>query len=276
MSKQLLIYERATPISPDKHRNLSVRSGTSWAFAAHLNSVPMLVTEIEPASAEMPIVFAGEGETLSPVALLGLRADENLFVNPDGGWTGAYIPAFLRRYPFVFAETGEDGQTLTLCIDEASDGVNTQGRGERLFDSEGERTHYLSRMLKFSSDYQAQHDLTRRFCQQLLAMNLLEPAVARVTLGSGQTLTVTGFQRVNRTRLNDLDDTEVTRLFRSETLALIYYHIASLGHVSQLATRTRPGKGDTPDASKQADAIAEETSLSRQSSMAESTGSGSA
>lgn len=259
MNKQLLIYERAAPISAEKHRDVSVRSGTSWAFAAHLNSVPVLVAEMEAASAEMPIVFAGEGEALSPVALLGLRVDENLFVGPDGGWTGSYIPAFLRRYPFVFAGTGENGQTLTLCIDEASDGVNTEGRGERLFDSEGNRTQYLTKMLQFSSDYQTQHALTGAFCKELLTLNLLEPAVATVTLGSGQTQTVTGFQRVNRARLNALEDAEVTRLFRSGMLALIYCHIASLGHVSHLAAKTPPDKTAASDAPAQVDAPAGET-----------------
>ena len=259
MSKQLLIYERATPISIDKHRDVSVRSGANWHFAARLNSVPILVAEMEAASAEMPIVFAGEGDALTPVALLGLHGDENQFVTADGNWQGSYIPAFLRRYPFVFAETGTEGQTLTLCIDDAFEGVNTDGRGERLFDSDGERTQYLNKMLQFTSDYQAQHTLTRDFCKQLVALDLLEPAVATVTLRSGRTLTVTGFQRVNRTRLRELEDTDATRLFRSEMMALIYFHIASLGHITQLASRMQSDTLEPQAETAQTDVSAEET-----------------
>ena len=59
MTKQLMIYENAVPISPEEHRNISVRQGTSFGFAAALNSVPLVVAEFEKASAEYPIIFAG-------------------------------------------------------------------------------------------------------------------------------------------------------------------------------------------------------------------------
>lgn len=245
MEKQLRIYERVVPITIDKHRDTAVQTGKNWRFASELNTLPLLVAEIEPASAEFPIVFAGEGDAMTIVALTALRARENLFVDPEGRWTGSYIPAFLRRYPFVFAETGPNRETLTLCIDEACDGVNSDGRGERLFDSAGERTHYLNRMLQFTSDYETQHRLTREFCQRLVALDLLENAVASVTLPDGQTLTVTGFQRVNRDKLRALDDAAVTQLFRSDMLGLIYVHLASLSHLSALANRTGPGT-ETP------------------------------
>lgn len=238
MTKQLMIYSRVVPITQDRHAQTSVHAGKDWQFAAELNTAPVLVAEIEPASADIPIVFAGEGEAVAPVALLGLRAGENLFVGPEGQWTGAYIPAFFRRYPFVFAETGPDKQTLTLCIDEDHAGVNTEGRGERLFDSAGERTLYLSNMLKFVTDFETQHAMTREFCKRLVALELLEPAVATVTLPDGQTQTVTGFQRVDREKLRALDDAKVVELFRSDMLRLIHVHLASLAHLSTLATRT--------------------------------------
>ncbi len=240
MEKQLMIYERVAPITLDKHRDITVQTGKDWRFASQLNTIPVLAAEIEPASAELPIVFAGEGENMSIVALTALRAGENLFVSPGGGWQGSYVPAFLRRYPFVFAETGPGGETLTLCIDEACDGVNSDGLGERLFDSAGERTHYLDRMLQFTSDYQTQHRLTRAFCQRLVALDLLESAVANVKLPDGQTLTLTGFQRISRDKLRDLDDATVTQLFRSDMLGLIYFHLGSLAHLSALANRSAP------------------------------------
>ena len=238
MTKQLMIYDNVIPLSSEKHKDISVQTGKDWRFAADLNTAPILVAEIEPASAELPIVFAGEGENLTVVALLGLRAGENLFVDPEGAWRSRYIPAFFRRYPFVFAETGKDGQTLTLCIDEGYEGVNSEGRGERLFDSTGERTQYLKSMLQFTSDYQAQHNLTRAFCKRVAELGLLEPAIANVTLPDGQTLTVTGFQRVNRDKLRALEDADVTALFRNDMLGLIYAHLASMGHLAGLANRT--------------------------------------
>ena len=240
MSKQLLIYENAVPISAEQHKDISIRTGQDWAFAQGLNSVPLVAAEFEQAGAEMPVVFAGEGDDLTPVGLLGLEAGENLFLDTDNRWHGRYVPAFLRRYPFVFAATGENGDTLTLCIDTGFSGVNTEGRGERLFDAEGNRTQYLDRMLQFASDYQAQHQLTRAFGKRLNELGILEPAVANINLPGGRTFTLRGFQRVNHEKLAALSDEVVVQLFRTDMMALIHFHLASLSQMNRLLERKQP------------------------------------
>lgn len=237
MTKQLMIYENAVPISAEAHRDTSVKTGESFGFAAGINSVPLVAAEFEKAGAEYPIVFAGEGEGIAPAVVLGLQEGENLFLREDGGWDAAYVPAFLRRYPFVFATTGENGETLTLCLDTAYAGVNTEGRGERLFDSSGERTQYLSGVLQFTTDYQAQHNLTRRLVAKLIELKLLEPATAQVTLPDGTSRTLSGFQRVSVERLRALDDATVVELFRSDMLMLIYAHLGSLAQLNELLKR---------------------------------------
>lgn len=233
MTKQLMIYDTPTPLSAEAHRDLSVRA-EGFGFAAAVNSVPLLVAEFALAGAEAPIVFAGEGEATAPALILGLRAEENLFVGADGGWTGAYVPAFLRRYPFVFSEQGD---TLALCIDMAYAGVNREGRGERLFDADGNRTRYLGEMLQFASDYQVQHNLTRAFAARLIDLDLLEPATANATLPDGTQYTLGGFRRVSVERLRALPDAAVIDLFRSDALSLIYTHLASLGLMRGLLDR---------------------------------------
>jgi hypothetical protein len=242
MTKQLLIYETPTPLSAEAHRDLSVRDA-GFGFAAALNAVPLLTAEFGPAAAEAPIVFAGEGEATAPALILGLRAEENLFVAPDGTWTGAYVPAFLRRYPFVFAEQGEGGETLALCVDTAWPGVNREGRGERLFDADGNRTRYLNDMLQFASDYQVQHAVTRAFTARLTALDLLEPATANATLPDGTQVTLGGFRRVSADRLRALPDDTVIDLFRSEAMGLIYTHLASLGLMRALLDRLTARSG---------------------------------
>ncbi len=240
LAKQLMIYENAVPISAETHRDTSVRTGGSFRFAADINSVPLVAAEFERAAADYPIVFAGEGEGIAPAAVLGLKDGENLFLKDDGTWDAAYVPAFLRRYPFVFASTGEKGETLTLCLDEAYEGVNTEGKGERLFDAEGARTQYLRNVLQFTSDYQAQHNLTRRLVARLVELKLLEPATATMTLPDGSTRNLAGFQRVSQERLRALDDAVVLELFRSDMLGLIYAHLASLGQLNALVRRAPP------------------------------------
>lgn len=237
MTTQLLIYENAVPLSSEAHRDLSVRHEGGYGFAAGLNSVPLLTAEFTATVPHLAIVFAGEGPAMMPAALLGLRADENLFVTATGAWDGAYIPAFLRRYPFVFAQDPADAERLTLCIDEAYSGVNRDGRGERLFDSDGNRTVFLSQSLQFATDYHAQHRLTQEFCARLVALDLMEDATATATLPGGKVLTLTGFKFVSAAKLRALPDHEVLALFRSDMLGLIHQHLASLGAIRQMIGR---------------------------------------
>ncbi len=238
MTRQLLIYDDPVPLSSDSHRDLSVRMLPGVRQAEALNSVPVVLGEFEKVAAEYPIVFAGSGEMTMPVALLGLGAEENLFLAGDGSWKGRYLPAFLRRYPFVFASGSDD--RLTLCLDMQYPGVNRDGRGERLFDADGNRTRYLEDTLRFVSDYQAQHSATQRFCARVDDLGLLEEARAEAVLPDGSRRQLTGFRSIAIDRLKALEDEAVLALFRDDGLRMMHLQLASLEQMSALA-RSVPG-----------------------------------
>jgi len=236
MAKQLLIYERAVPVSRQRHGLMSVKTGQTFQFAAKVNSVPLMAAEFAHAAAEYGIVFAGEGDNIVPVVLLGVRDNENLFVRPDGSWAGKYIPAFLRRYPFVFS-SADAGDNFTLCIDESFAGINTDGVGERLFDSAGERTQYLQGVLGFVQAYQAQFQRTQALTARLAEFNLLEGMQARFTLRDKRVLSLTGFRAVSRERLRALTGEQLAELARNDDLELIYQHLHSLRYLAETAER---------------------------------------
>lgn len=239
MQKQMIIYENAVPVTLRDHGDLSVGGGGGFAHARGVHSVPLVLAEFEKAAAHYPIVFAGEGEAMFPAAILGLRSGDNLFLDTADRWTCGYVPAFLRRYPFIFAQAA-DSETLTLCIDTAHPGVNREGRGERLFDSDGNHTRYLQDVLAFTSDYQAQHTATAAFVARLRALDLLEPTEARSTLSDGTVQALRGFSRIGTARLAALGDSDVLDLFRNGLLGPAYQHIASLENIAELARRTAP------------------------------------
>jgi hypothetical protein len=227
MATQLLIYERAVPVTRARHGDWSVKTGSDYHFAANVNSVPLMVAEFGAAAGEYPIVFAGRDKEVMPVVLLGVRDKQNLFVDAAGAWSARYVPAFVRRYPFVFAST-DAGQNFTLCIDEEFTGCNTEGRGERLFDSQGERTQYLQNILNFLQAYQAQFLRTQALCRRLAELDLFEPMQAQYTLKSGQRGTLAGFQAVSRERLKALPGDRLAELARTDELEAIYAHLLSL------------------------------------------------
>jgi hypothetical protein len=228
MSKQLLFYELVTPISKARHMNWSVRTDRSYKFAAETNSVPLMTVEFTSAAHEFPIVFSADSDNVLPAAVMGLDVDKSVMVGKDGSWDSTYIPAFVRRYPFVFSAS-DDHQTLTLCIDESFEGFDRKGKsGERLFDDAGERTPYLESMLGFANAYQGEHQRTRRFGQILKSLDILEASEAKITLPDGATRSLTGFQCVSRAKLKALSPNKLSEIVANDALELIYLHLYSM------------------------------------------------
>ncbi len=254
MAKQLLIYEKAVPVTRNKHGEVSIKAGNDYGFAKNVNSVPLMASEFESSCAEYAIVFSGEGKDVMPVVLLGIRDQENLYIDENGGWNAKYIPAFVRRYPFVFS-TG-DKSNFTLCLDEDFPGVNRRGIGERLFDAEGERTQYLQSVLGFLQAYQAQFEATRAFCKRLADLNLLEGMQAQFALRSGQRMTLGGFMTVSRDRLKALPGEALARLAASGDLDLIYAHLHSQRNFTPTAERIVRVIGDQAGSAGQPDKVA--------------------
>ena len=235
MATQLLIYERAVPVSQQRHRDWYIKTGNDYGFASKVNSVPLVAAEIVVASQAYPVVFAGETDVI-PVVLLGIRDGQNLYVDEKGTWDSKYVPAFVRRYPFVFSSTDE-GKTFTLCLDEDFAGVNTDGKGERLFDQDGERTQYLKNVLNFLQVYQAQFQRTQELCKKLADLDLFEPMQAQVKLKTGQQLTLGGFKVINRAKLKALPVETLGELARADELEVIYAHLASLRNFGPMVER---------------------------------------
>ncbi|MDK3018045.1 SapC family protein [Pseudodonghicola flavimaris] len=236
MPVQQLFYKTAVPVSADRHGDLSVSAGKSYAFAKTANSIPVTAAEFAPAAAHHPIVFAGSGDEVVPAVILGTRDDENLAVDAEGQWRETYIPAFVRRYPFIFALDNEKNR-FTLLVDEEFDGANREGRGERLFDSEGEQTGYLKSVLKFLQDYQASFARTQAFCKRMKELDLLVPMQAEFSLAAGQKRTLGGFQVVDRERLKALSGETLADLCRKDELECIYLHLSSMRHFRDMLGR---------------------------------------
>lgn len=244
MTIQQLFYARAVPLTPTRHGTWSLEVSTDYSFARSTNSVPLAATEFHLAAPAHPIVFVPTQGMIVAAVLLGPRAGQNLYVGPDGAWRTRYVPAFVRRYPFVFA-SAENPQALPLCIDEACAGFNQEGRGERLFDAQGKPTPFLQGRLKFVQDFQVHFDRTLALCNRLKELDLLEPMQATVTLDATGTTAPTGsFNVVGRDRLKALSGEALARLAQSDELELIYLHLQSLRNLAtlgQLAQTARAG-----------------------------------
>ncbi len=240
MARQLLIYKNVKPLSKKVHRTWSVQMGDCYQFARNINRVPITAIEFPSIAREYAIVFIGNENTAVPVALMGVRDDENLYISSDNKITAKYIPAFLRRYPFVFA-TVNNGDALTLCIDESFDGCNQNNVGEKLFEEDGEHTPYLRSKLKFLNEYQAHFNVTKEFCRKLIEFELLEPMNAQIKLADGKVILLKGFSTVNRDKLKSLSPDRLQSIVTTDELELIYLHLHSLRNLDMIAEMMENG-----------------------------------
>jgi SapC len=227
MTKQLLIYESAVPMSASRHGGLFLDDDANYSFSAGINAVPLMAVEFLRAATEYAIVFANVRDDILPAAVLGVRPDQNLFLSEDSKWQAKYIPAFIRRYPFVFSATN-DRKIVTLCIDEAHPGLNREGRGQRLFADDGKASAYTEQIMKFLKEYQVHFERTRLFGKHLKELDLLEPMHAQVTTPKGERLALGGFMAVPRKKLRALGGEALASLAKTDELELLYLHLYSM------------------------------------------------
>lgn len=237
MSKQLLIYGNATPVSSERHAKWGIEASGNLSFAKNVNSVPLTAAEFFAAADEFPVVFTKNGDSVLPLAVMGVRPEENLFIDAEGKFTARYLPAFFRRYPFVFSSNDEGGNFL-LCLDETYEGCSQEGKGERLFDDEGKQTEYLGKVLDFLKEYQMNFARTQAFCKRLVEWELLEPMEAQFTPNNGgEKIRLGGFLAVKREKLKELSPEQMAELVKNDGMELLYVHLNSLKKFRELIAK---------------------------------------
>ena len=230
---EMMFYERVVALNDQTHARLKVRPSTDFAYAARINSVPLLVSEFFECAREYPIVFS-RGETGPvPAALLGLRESENLFVDHKGKWDARYVPAFVRRYPFVPGK-GAQGELL-VCIDEASPCFDDE-QGEALFVA-GKPSAQLEHAMKFLAEFHQAAATTELLGRRLQDLGLLRQADSVAQLKDGSQFRLNGLNVVDESRLRALDRDTVQELFAAGTMAVIYAQLMSLGNLGVLVDR---------------------------------------
>jgi len=232
----MLMYEQLIAVNRDQHRHWRIRPGShKLAFAKATNSVLLAASELPMAALDYPCVFVGAGEHHTMAAIVGLRDKENLMLDTAGNWDAdSYVPAFVRRYPFVLAE--QPGSTqLTICMDRSFDGFN-ETEGEALFDEQGQDTAYLSELKTFLINFHQDMQRSAAFANELARLDLLVERNIACHVGE-QTVTLSSFKVVDEERLSKLPQDTVLTLFKTGALGWIHAHLLSLNNVKRLGAR---------------------------------------
>lgn len=239
MSTQPLFYKKIIPLNKEEHGNIFVEPIDNYNHTKKTNSLYIAAIEFTKACKEYPIVFsAAADDNIFPVVLLGLKKDENLYVGKKGEWDARYIPAYVRRYPFILASSSENGGgDFTVCIDESYPGFNIDKKGQPLFNDKGDESELLKQSVEFLKDYQNQIQLTTIFCNTLKDSAILDPMQANVELIGGEKFSLGGFMVINRTKLKELSQEKLADLVKTDQMELIFAHLSSLDNINSLMQR---------------------------------------
>ncbi len=245
-----LFYRKPQPLVPVIHDDVRLVGG-DFAFAAETNAVPVTIVEFAQAMRFYPIVFAEGGNF--PVAVLGRNAG-NRFVT-EGRWAERhYVPAYVRRYPFVFVEAGEQG--FALALDVASERVAHGGdTGEALF-VDGKPSPLTDGAMAFCREFHQAHLQTQAFVEALAARELLIEQQADAKLASGEPRRLAGFRVIDREKFGQLPDEVILDWHRKGWLALALFHMASLDRFTELLA-LEGAAGAADNATTPAEAVAE-------------------
>ena len=230
--KVMQIYGRPVALDRNVHKDIGIIQNTGIRFAEACQTALIAAAEMDHAAKDFPVVFTKENDDYLPLAIFGLQQEQNLFVDAAGQWAGRYVPAFLRRYPFVPVLGPKEDDTMTVCIDETSP-IVARGQGTPLF-IDGKNSPLLDDAIRLLEDYKTQMDVTLALTRQLNEAGLLSEKTVQFKLNDGQALSLTGFATIDAEKLAQLSAETVNKLFQSGALQLTFLHLSSLGNWDRL------------------------------------------
>jgi hypothetical protein len=180
---------------------------------------------------------------------MGLNEGVNVFLDDEGGLAdpSVYLPAYIRRYPFLLARLNQQSDDLSLCFDPTSGAVGEFDDGEALFDGD-QPSAATKAILEFCEQFETAGQRTAAFVEDLKKSGLLmDGEVAIQPEGYEQPFVYRGFQMIDEEKLRNLRGDELRKMNQNGMLPLIYAHLFSLAQMRDVfARQLQQGKAPVP------------------------------
>lgn len=238
-----LLYKDLVPLNSNDHVTWKTRMLESAKFMDGQHAIPLTIEEFIPASRNYPIIFSAS-ENPVPLVLMGMNEGVNAFMDDQGQFTGpVYVPAYVRRYPFMLAKLRPDTDELSLCFDPTAGAVGEFEDGNALFD-DGKPSENTQAILKFCEDFENAGAQTHAFIEELKKLDLLmDGEVSIQQEGQEQPFVYRGFKMVDEQKLRELRGDALRKISQNGILALIYAHLFSLQLMREIfALQIQQGK----------------------------------
>jgi len=243
-----LLFSDLMPLSSVEHASWKARASEALPAFARQHAIPLTIDEFAVAQRYYPIVFSA-GENPVPLALMGLNEGVNTFVDSEGKLTEqVYVPAYVRRYPFLLARLREDTDELSLCFDPSAGTIGPFEDGDPLF-VDGQPSEAVKAILGFCEQFEQAGQRTTAFMQELTNAGLLMDGEVSIQVAENdQPFVYRGFQMVNEEKLRDLRGDSLRKMMQSGLLPLVHAHLFSLGIMREIFARQMDqGKVPAPE-----------------------------
>jgi len=237
----VMFYTKPEPLNKEAHGKFGVKGvAKPFEFMSKQHFIPLTAQEFGAASSSYPVVFAGDDRT--PIAIMGIRPEENLFVKEDGQFeTDYYMPAFARRYPFVLANDNDNKRRL-LCVDMAADCVTNKKPDQPFFDGENASV-FTQDAIKFLEEFEQNRIFTDHMVARFKELDLFEMKdmhfQGQNADGSpAERQKIAEYFAVTDERLRALDEKIIKELNDNGMLAAAYAHMFSLANWQRLVNMT--------------------------------------
>ncbi|WP_028967600.1 SapC family protein [Sphingomonas phyllosphaerae] len=243
-----LFYNGLEPLSSEVHANYKVKPSDTAPFLVNQHAIPVTVEEFPLIQRHMPIVFSS-GEDAIPIALMGLNEGVNVFISEEGRLIDEtiYVPAYIRRYPYMLARLRPDADELSLCFDPSSPTIGAFDEGDALF-TDGQPSELTQNILKFNENFEQAAARTGQFMKEIKELDLLmEGEVTIQQDGIEQPFVYRGFQMIDEKKLSELRGDQMRKISQSGMLPLLYAHLFSLALMREIfARQVKLGKMPQP------------------------------
>lgn len=245
-----LFYQDLIPLQSTVHAKYKSRATDKAPYLAGVNAIPLTIDEFLPAQRHFPIVFSA-GDSPVPLALMGLNEGVNVFIDDEGKpLNPIYIPAYVRRYPFLLARLDPAAEELSLCFDPKSDLIGAYKDGNALFDKD-KPSESLNAIVKFCEEFEIAAQRTSAFVKELADMDLLiDGEVTIQPQDAPQPFLYRGFRMVDEEKLREMTGDQLRKINQNGILALVVAHLMSLPLIREIFGR-QLALGKVPEAALQ-------------------------
>lgn len=240
ISGNVMFYENPVPLTKEKHGDFGVTQiAKPFEFIANQHFMPLTASEFGNASASVPIIFAGDER--SPLAVMGIRSGENLFVEDGNFAQDFYLPAFARRYPFVLAGDPQNDR-FVVCIDEKAECVTKKKPQQKFFEGD-DTSQYTKEAFQFLQNFERDRQATNKMIEDFKALDLFEPKDMHFQGNNpdgtpAERQKIADYFAVSEEKLKALPDAKLAEFAKNGYLAVAYAHLMSLNNWQRLVNMT--------------------------------------